>query len=447
MKYRSILFFVIFFAVVGLLTAVPMIKIDSFGHALFVENLIINEVDYDQGVQDGTEFIEITNTGTSSANLDAYNIRLVNGENGSIYSTISLPDVDLPVGAYYVLCSNSAAVINCDQEIGVLIQDGSPDAVALFLVNLPVDTVSYEGNSPAPYTETSATEVIDDGVGIQSISRYPNQIDTDNNNDDFSARCITPGLPNIAQNSDCDELLTPELEVTLTAVPGSVPEPGGTTTLTVRIDNLSILNISLTSLSDNDGQNLDGAGTCQIGQTLSGFGGYQCEYPVEVAGDFEDMIVRSVTAVGEDDFSVSTSDTGQTTVTISERIHWERFLPVLTSPLLFAEPNDTCAEAYAVLLNVNNLFKAEDAEDWYFFNLNAPTNLQVSLLNFVPAGGNLSVWSGSCGNLTRIGNDGSTAVNRTINLGTQPAGHYLIWLITDPPFNDSDLYNLRVNSP
>jgi len=38
-------------------------------------------------------------------------------------------------------------------------------------------------------------------------------------------------------------------------------------------------------------------------------------------------------------------------------------------------------------------------------------------------------------------------VSRTINLNTQPAGHYLIWLITDPPFNDSELYNLRVTSP
>jgi hypothetical protein len=209
------------------------------------------------------------------------------------------------------------------------------------------------------------------------------------------------------------------------------------------------LNIDLNSLTDNEAQNLNGVGSCQLPQTVTGFGSYECSYTVAVAGLFEDEIVRAVTVVGEDDFNTPTSDTGQTAVTISERIHWDIFLPTVQKPApqLYGEPNDTCANAQPVTLNQNNYFKAEDENDWYFFDLNAAAPLRISLQNFITANGNLSVWRGSCGELDFVGSDGSTAVNRTINLGTQPAGHYLIWLISDPPFNNNNLYTLRIDSP
>lgn len=451
MKWRSLTFGFIFCSVFVLLTAVFQLVASFKVSANFTPNLIINEVDYDQGTIDGAEFVEITNIGTSESNLDLYNVRFVDGSGviGVEYNTIDLPAVTLMPGEYYVICSNIDAVVNCDLDFAGFIQDGAPDAVALFSGDARVDSVSYEGNTPAPYTEGSALLLLDDGTGFTGISRFPNASDIDNNDVDFSTRCITPGLANIVDTTNCEQLLLPVLEVTVSPTPTAVPEPGGVVTLSIRIDNLSVLNITLTSLTDNDAQDLNGMGSCVLPQTLAGFESYECDYQVDVLGDFEDEIVRTVTAVGEDDFDIEASDTGQTIITISQRIHWELFLPSVARPLpnTYGEPNDTCADAHAINLNQNNFFKAEDAEDWYVFDLSSSLSLRVSLQNFVPQGGNLSVWRGSCGELDFVGSDGSTAVNRTLDLGQQPAGHYYVWLISDPPFNGTDLYNLQLLSP
>ena len=69
--------------------------------------LVINEVDYDQPGTDAAEFIEIKNIGGASANLDGLAIELVNGSNNTVYNTISLPNVSLPAGDYYVVCASA----------------------------------------------------------------------------------------------------------------------------------------------------------------------------------------------------------------------------------------------------------------------------------------------------------------------------------------------------
>ncbi len=60
-----------------------------------------------------------------------------------------------------------------------------------------IDTVSYEGNTVAPYTEGAGTGLLDDpaftGAGI---SRCPDGADTNQNNVDFSFHKITPGAAN-----------------------------------------------------------------------------------------------------------------------------------------------------------------------------------------------------------------------------------------------------------
>ncbi len=165
------------------------------------QKLVINEVDYDQPGTDMAEFIELKNNDTLPVNLSNYEVELVNGSTGALYKTIALPSVNLAPGDYFVICGNSINTPNCDMQVSPssnLIQNGAPDAVGLkFNGTTVIDAVSYEGNTIAPYTETS-------GVGLEDISsnpdmgisRIPDGQDSDVNNVDFSYTCITPGLHN-----------------------------------------------------------------------------------------------------------------------------------------------------------------------------------------------------------------------------------------------------------
>jgi len=54
--------------------------------------------------------------------------------------TIPLPNIILEAGDYYVICGNSLNVKNCDLDVSPdsnVIQNGSPDAIALFLGGQP----------------------------------------------------------------------------------------------------------------------------------------------------------------------------------------------------------------------------------------------------------------------------------------------------------------------
>jgi hypothetical protein len=431
-------------AVMGTAVFHSRLQADESGFAV----LVINEVDYDQGTQDGTEFIELKNTGNEAADLDSYYLELVDGNGGAaVYQTIDLPAATLAPDDYYVVCTNDTAVINCDFEFTGPIQDGAPDAVALLVSAALIDTVSYEGDTPDGYTEGSGVGLADNGSGIRSIARFPDGEDTNENNQDFGLRCSTPGLQNIAQNNNCDALFIATLDVGVLASPSGVPEPGGQVTIAVSIANDSVLNITLDALTGIDGQNLDGVGDCEMPQAMTGFGSYGCEFTAEFNGLFGEPITQTVTAAGLDDFGEPVVFTGTAVISITERIRWDLFLPIVFSPRPFGEPNDTCQQAYPLLLNQPGLFLAEDTVDWYTFNLPASGPVQVSLLNFVPAGGNLVVYRGECGAQTLVGSDGSTAVNRTLDLGIQPPGPYAILLITDGPLNPTDLYTLRVQSP
>jgi len=170
-------------------------------------NLVINEIDYDQAGTDTEEFLEIYNPTGSPVNLDGYTVELVNGSTDVIYDTIALPAVDLAPDDYFVICSNAATVPNCDLDDDPdtdFIQNGAPDAVGLRDgTGALVDAVSYEGDTTG-YTEGSGVGLEDDDtIDYFSISRFPNGVDTDQNNVDLSGRCNSPGLPNFDTTSDC----------------------------------------------------------------------------------------------------------------------------------------------------------------------------------------------------------------------------------------------------
>lgn len=415
-----------------------------------VVELRLNEIDYKQGSLPGNQFIEIVNKGDATANLSDYNLRLIDGRGGQavVYQTINLPQATLAPGDYFVLC-NSATVINCDYQFTGIIQESGPGAVALMLSSAVIDTVSYEGNTPSPYTEGSGVGLADDGVGYRSIARFPNGLDNNQNNVDFSPRCITPGLANREQDTDCERWLDPAqaLEVMVSALPTAVPEPGGPVTITAHIANQSIFNIDLHSLTANGGQNLHGVGNCLLPQILTGFASYTCHFTTDVIGLFGEEIGQTVTAVGRDDFNRQVMDSGQTAVSISQRIRWDIYLPLLQSPRPYGEPNNTCSQAYPLLLNQTYSFLAEDRDDWYSVDLPQQGVVRIHWLNFIPQEGQIILYRGECQNLAIVANNGQTAVNRILDAGSQPAGRYYIRIISDALPNNQDAYTLRVQFP
>ena len=176
---------------------------------------VVNEVDYDQPGSDTAEFVEILNRGTEVGNLSTVELVLVNGNGGAPYQTIGLPDVDLAPGEHFVVCKDAATVAVCDLDAISSIQNGSPDAVALRIDGVVVDTVSYEGDVAAPYTEGSGSGLSDSGSSGQDyrgISRLPNGFDSNRNNVDFARSCITPGASNTTIERGCT-MTGPVLEI------------------------------------------------------------------------------------------------------------------------------------------------------------------------------------------------------------------------------------------
>ena len=182
-------------------------------------DLVINEVDYDQPGSDFGEFVEIKNRGDVAVDLNGWAVEIINGRNGgaSVATTINLPDVSLAAGDYFVICGEALNVFPCDLDVSPntnLIQNGSPDAVGLRSGGTLVDAVSYEGDSGAPYTEGSGDGLADfSSAGFSGISRFPDGVDTDMNNVDFSPRCVTPGAANTAETSDCVDPAPPKLRI------------------------------------------------------------------------------------------------------------------------------------------------------------------------------------------------------------------------------------------
>ncbi|MDJ0755358.1 MAG: ExeM/NucH family extracellular endonuclease [Ardenticatenaceae bacterium] len=178
-------------------------------------DVVINEVDANQPGTDNAGFVELKNVSAGSVDLGSYTLELVNGSNDTVYETINLASANVPAGGYYLICfDNGAAMTNCDQVVAAGIQNG-PDAVGLRLNGSLVDAVSY-GGPVAGYTETAAAVGDSDTIGL-GLSRFADGTDTNDNSADFSARCITPGLENIVQNSGCFTEFTEQCSVTTTS--------------------------------------------------------------------------------------------------------------------------------------------------------------------------------------------------------------------------------------
>ena len=177
--------------------------------------VIINEIDYDQPGSDTAEFIELFNHDSSPVELDGYTLDLVNGSNGSVYSSFELSGLLIAAQGYLVLCGDPAAVANCSVDVanGSWIQNGGSegDAVVLMHGTRVVDSVAYEGLGAflGPYAEGGGFAAADSNSVIMSLARLPDGLDTDFNAVDFNTACLTPGSANRGDTGDCSTPVNP----------------------------------------------------------------------------------------------------------------------------------------------------------------------------------------------------------------------------------------------
>ncbi|MDQ3777862.1 MAG: hypothetical protein M3310_03200, partial [Actinomycetota bacterium] len=121
--------------------------------------------------------------------------------------------------------------------------------------------------------------------------------------------------------------IAPSIEVTKTANPETLPEPGGPVQFTVKVENTSVSSdpVTITSLVDDpDGAgpaepiDLDGRGTCDVPQTLQRGEAYTCTFTRAISGNAGETKTDVVTASGRDDDGHEVTDNDDATVRLTD---------------------------------------------------------------------------------------------------------------------------------
>ena len=138
----------------------------------------------------------------------------------------------------------------------------------------------------------------------------------------FSADCtgsIALGETKTCTVTNSDNDTPSSIVVTKTANPTSLPEPGGSVSYSVKVENTSAVDsVTISSLVDDKFGDLDGKGTCDVPQTIAAGASYTCSFTGAVSGDAGDSHVNVVTASGKDDDGNDVSDSDDATVTITD---------------------------------------------------------------------------------------------------------------------------------
>ncbi|MEZ4467866.1 MAG: lamin tail domain-containing protein [bacterium] len=167
------------------------------------DDLVINEIDYDQPGADGAEFVEIMNPTAAAIPLAGVRLEAVNGSGGAVYGTYNLSDAGamlapggyLVIGVAAVRAALPAGTLSLDMPANGL-QNGAPDGVRLMRGNAFVDGLAYEGAMAG--VGEGMPGIADPGEG--SLVRCPDGADSgDNANDFVLVAAPTPGAPNACQ--------------------------------------------------------------------------------------------------------------------------------------------------------------------------------------------------------------------------------------------------------
>lgn len=106
------------------------------------------------------------------------------------------------------------------------------------------------------------------------------------------------------------------IDISTSADPVTVPEPGAMVQFDVQIDNTGTTDVDITSLTDSLFGNLDGQGDCSMPQTIAESGNYTCSFMGMVSGNAGVSVSPMVSASGSGSAgAVAADDTSTVDVT------------------------------------------------------------------------------------------------------------------------------------
>ena len=154
------------------------------------------------------------------------------------------------------------------------------------------------------------------------------------------------------------------IEVTKTADPTELHEPGGEVVFTVVVENTSQVDtVTITSLTDDVYGDLNGQGDCSVPQELEPGNSYTCSFTAEIEGSEGDQFTDVVTASGTDDDGNPVEASDDATVTVIEEA-WDH------SSLYFDEDygcQGDCEEISALVCNGADSEDMEGPTTWELY--------------------------------------------------------------------------------
>lgn len=252
------------------------------------------------------------------------------------------------------------------------------------------------------------------------------------------------------------------MKVTLSADPPFINPPSQQVSFSVLVENTSGADaITITGVTDEFLGDLDGRGTCEfpVEGLPAGFS-YQCRFADVVSGQVGQQKSRTVTvdATSDDQPGEILTVSELVTVNITDQPTRNNFMPNVSDHTL---DRTSCGRPYPLTVNTQYYFRPPNRydstlppeqreQDYFTFELTQSRRVRVELTNFVPRKGQLIIRphvtgnvSSPCGSIP-LGRNPDEALNKVVDLGTQPAGRYYIQIINDGPSNVPDLYGLIV---
>jgi hypothetical protein len=134
-------------------------------------------------------------------------------------------------------------------------------------------------------------------------------------------------------------------------------------------------------------------------------------------------------------------------ITVTEPPIYFAYIPLIFNDYHPEEPNNVCNQSYALSTNLTYTFFPDDKEDWYKFTITSTkTNVEAILTNYGPVG-QIIAYKGNCNNLQFMMNNGAQGSTKKLIMGTLTPGTYYIRVVTDPPYQPNQGYNLRIKVP
>ena len=206
-----------------------------------------------------------------------------------------------------------------------LVKSASPTTLAEpggdFVFTLDVTNTSFESVTITALTDTQSGYFSQDCIDLVGTSLAPAasascSYTVPHSNagsyDNTASVTVADDEGTTATASD-DETVTvtdvdPDIQVTKTASPTSVPETGADVTFTFLVENIGIEDVTFTSLADTVFGDLHNQGSCATGGLIPAGGSYSCSLTVNLVSD--NLVPHSnvVTAIAADDDGSTDTD-------------------------------------------------------------------------------------------------------------------------------------------